>query len=174
MRLALAVLALAALPVVATAQTAPTWPVRIPSSGGEVIIPSKGAQWAYDNIRFAPARRIGDTLYVSGMIAGPRDGEGTDAAAFEAQVRRAFKILDQTLKASGASFDDVAMINSFHVWDGPNFKGTRDDQIVVINKIKAEFIKGPHPAWTAVGTTGLLDPRGVVEIQLIAHVPARP
>ena len=78
------------------------------------------------------------------------------------------------LAEGGASFDDVAMINSFHVWDGPNFKGTRDEQIVVINKIKAEFIKGPHPAWTAVGTTGLLDPRGVVEIQLIAHVPARP
>jgi len=29
----------------------------------------------------------------------------------------------------------------------------------------------PHPAWTAVGTSGLLAPNGVVEIQMIAYVP---
>jgi enamine deaminase RidA (YjgF/YER057c/UK114 family) len=28
----------------------------------------------------------------------------------------------------------------------------------------------PHPAWTAVGTTGLALDTGVVEIQAIAHV----
>src|SRR5690606_14642660 len=128
MRLALAALLLAALPASALAQTPPTWPVKLPSSGGEVIIPSQGFQQAYDEIRFAPARRASDTLYVSGIIAGPREGEATDAAAFEVQIRRAFQILDRTLKASGVTFDDVVMINSFHVWEGPNFKGARDEQ----------------------------------------------
>lgn len=30
----------------------------------------------------------------------------------------------------------------------------------------------PYPAWTAVGTTGLLSDGGIVEIQLIARVPS--
>jgi hypothetical protein len=30
-------------------------------------------------------------------------------------------------------------------------------------------MKPPYPAWTAVGTTGLLSDGGIVEIQLIAH-----
>lgn len=175
MRLALAALAFCALPAAALAQPAPApgYPVTILSSGGEVIIPTPGHQRAYDQYHYAPARRAGDTLYVSGDIVGPIGDEGTDVAAFEAQVRRTFRQLDRTLKAAGVTFDDVVMINSFHVWEGPNFPAPRDEQIAIINKVKAEYIKGPHPAWTAVGTTGLLAPRGVVEIQLIAHVPSK-
>jgi enamine deaminase RidA (YjgF/YER057c/UK114 family) len=30
-----------------------------------------------------------------------------------------------------------------------------------------------HPAWTAVGTTGLLATDGVVEIQMIAYAPRK-
>ncbi len=156
-------------PVAALAQD---WPRVIPAPGGEVIIPSAGHQRAYDDYNYAPARRAGDTLYVSGVIVGPVGEEGTGAAAFEAQVRRAFKQLDGVLKASGATFDDVVMINSFHLWDGaPGID--RDGQVAIINRVKAEYIKGPHPAWTAVGTTGLLAPRGVVEIQLVAHAPGK-
>lgn len=166
MRLILALLA----GVIALPAGAQDYPRRLPSSGGETIIPSAGWQGSYDSIQYAPARRVGDTLYVSGAIVGRGESEGTDAAAFEVQVRRAFRQLDETLKAAGATFDDVAMINSFHVWEGPDFTGGRMEQIEIINRVKAEYIKGPHPAWTAVGTTGLLAPRGIVEIQLIAHV----
>jgi hypothetical protein len=31
-------------------------------------------------------------------------------------------------------------------------------------------MKAPYPAWTAVGTTGLLSDSGIVEVQLIAKV----
>ena len=49
--------------------------------------------------------------------------------------------------------------------------GTREDHINALIEVKNEFMKPPHPAWTAVGTTGLLEPTGLVEIQLIAHIP---
>jgi enamine deaminase RidA (YjgF/YER057c/UK114 family) len=39
--------------------------------------------------------------------------------------------------------------------------------------VKDEFMPAPHPAWTAVGTTGLLAEDGVVEIQMIAYAPRR-
>jgi len=177
MRALPAALVLAALLAgAASAQPAPApkpaTPERIPSSGGEVIIPDGQSRWAYDNIQFAPARRVGDTLYVSGVIAGKAPGEhGSDIEAYKAGLRQAFRHLERTLKASGASFDDVVMINSFHVWNSPHFKGTRDEHIAAVIAVKAEFMKGPHPAWTAVGTTGLLADSGLVEIQLIARVP---
>jgi len=174
MRLLTAALILAAtLPGAALAQDTPTYPVRLPSSGGEVIIPSRGGLHAHDEVGYAPARRAGDALYVSGAIVFRAEGEGTDAAAFEAQVRRTLTSLNRTLEAAGASMDDVALINSFHVWEGPDFAGSRNEQIEVIARVWREFSNGPRPAWTAVGTTGLLGTGGIVEIQLTAHSPAR-
>lgn len=158
------------LPGVALAQTA-EYPKRIPSPGGEVIIPSRGGQYAHDQIGYAPARRAGDVLYVSGAIVGRAPDEGTDVAAFEVQVRRALTQLNRTVTAAGATMDDVALINSFHVWEGPDFTGTRMEQIEVIARVWREFSTGPRPAWTAVGTTGLLGERGIVEIQLTVHAP---
>ena len=156
----------------AMAQTAPTFPLRLPSPGGEVIIPSRGGQYAHDQVGYAPARRAGYTLYVSGAIVFRGEGEGSDAAAFEAQVRRTLTGLNRTLEAAGATMDDVALVNSFHVWEGPDFTGSRMEQIEIIARVWREFAQGPRPAWTAVGTTGLLGTGGIVEIQLTAHAPA--
>lgn len=172
MRIAVAAIILGlAAPGLASAQTA-DYPKRLPAPGGEVIIPGPGGQRAHDEIGYAPARRAGDTLYISGAIVGRGPGEGTDAAAFEAQVRRTLTYLNRTAAAAGASLDDVVMINSFHVWDGPDFTGTKDQQIEIIARVWREFSDGPRPAWTAVGTTGLLGEGGIVEIQLIVHSPA--
>lgn len=169
-RLALPVLcALIATPVLAQE----AYPKKIPAPGGEVIILTERGQKAYDEIKYAAARRVGDMLYVSGVIVGRGKDEGTDPESFKKQVRRAFASLDTVLKASGSSFEDVVMINSFHVWEGPDQPAPRWEQINMINAVKSEFIKGPYPAWTAVGTTGLLAPNGIVEIQLIARVPTK-
>ena len=180
MRLAtVSALALALLSVrsVARAQTpvqtpAQTFPVHIPTSNGEVILATPTAQKNYDEYGFAGVRRAGDMIYISGVIAGRRNSQdGTDVEAFKGQVRRAFTYLEGELKAAGVGFDDVVMINTFHVWQGPNFAGTRDDQFKAFEAVKDEFMKGPHPAWTAVGTTGLLSDGGIVEIQMIAKAP---
>jgi enamine deaminase RidA (YjgF/YER057c/UK114 family) len=144
---------------------------RIPAASGEVILATEGDKKLYDRMHFAAARRAGDVLYISGVIVGPRTGEGTDVDAFKDQARRAFRSLEGTLKAAGASFADVAMINSFHVFDGPGFSGSRMDQFTALGAVKDEFMPAPHPAWTAVGTSGLLSDTGVVEIQMIAHLP---
>lgn len=159
----------------ATAQTeAGAYPKTVPSAGGEVVIPSEAARDAYERIKFAPARRAGDYLYVSGVIAGPRSpNEGTDVEAFKGQVRRAFQSIQRTLAAEGLGFGDVVMINSFHVWSGPGFSGDREAQFAAFSAVKDEFMPPPHPAWTAVGTTGLLVERGVVEIQMIAYAPRK-
>ena len=170
--LALAALIAAGLAGQAAAQ-APATPEIIPAPGGEVIIPTPSHRKAYDAYGFAPARRAGDTLYISGVVFFRAPGEGDDVEAFKTQARRGFRQLETILKASNASFADVVMINSFHVWESPNFAGTRDQQFEVLKAVKDEFMPGAHPAWTAVGTSGLLAPRGIVEVQMIAHAPKR-
>lgn len=149
------------------------WPRVIPTVDGAVYIPSELWRSSYDNIGYAPARRAGDTVFLSGMIVGRAEGEGSDVAAFKEQARRTFRNLGVVLEAAGLGFENVAMINTFHVWDTPHFSGSRDDQINALAEVKGEFMREPHPAWTAVGTTGLLSDAGIVEIQLIAHAPPR-
>lgn len=148
----------------------PGYPLRLPAPGGEVILPDQRAKENHDEWRYASARRLGDTLYVSGVIVHRRKDEGTDVAAFKLQTRRALQRLKTIVEAANSDFQHVVMINSFHVWQGPDFTGTRDEQFQAFEDVIGEFMKAPYPAWTAVGTTGLLGSGGIVEVQLIAKV----
>lgn len=145
-------------------------PRRIPTRDGEVTLVNDRDVFLYDNFKFAAVRRAGNVLYVSGVIAGPEKGEARDVDGFKVQLRRAFGTLKGTLAAAGAGFEHVAMINSFHVWSGANFEGDSRAQLSAFIAVKDEFMPPPHPAWTAVGTTGLAIDTGVVEIQMIAHL----
>ena len=154
-----------------TAQAADDkYPIKLPAPGGEVILPTPRAKEFHEKLRFAAVRRVDDMLYVSGVIVHRQAGEGNDVAAFKVQVRRALEDLRFNLEASGSDFEHVVMINSFHVWQGPHFSGSRDQQFEAFEEVIGEFTKSPYPAWTAVGTTGLLGEGGIVEVQLIAKV----
>lgn len=146
-----------------------TEPLRIPTSNGEVILPGPRDKEAYDQYGYAAVRRAGDLVFISGVVIGRRPDEGSDVPAFKDQVRRGFRRIETCLKAAGLNFDDVVMINSFHVWEGPNFRGSRADQFKAFEEVKEEFMRGPKPAWTAVGTTSLLPDAGIVEVQMIAQ-----
>lgn len=147
------------------------WPLKIPSPNGEVVLASEAEKRSYDEYRYAAARRVDNMLYVSGVVIGRRDSEGKDVAAFKQQVRRGFERLKTTLQASGADFSNVVMVNSFHVWEGPNFAGTVDEHWDTFYEVAGEYFKAPYPAWTAVGTTALLAKTGIVEVQLIVRLP---
>jgi enamine deaminase RidA (YjgF/YER057c/UK114 family) len=149
------------------------YPMVIPAPHGSVILPDENSKWAYDNFRYAAVRRVDDTLYISGVVIGPREGEKRDAEAFKQQVHRGFQRLQTILKSAGATFEDVVMINSFHVWEGPDFEGTKQQHFALFEEVADTYLKPPYPAWTAVGTTGLLGTNSIVEVQLIAHLPRR-
>ena len=169
MRSKMAVSILPLLSVAAlAAEPATPWPLKLPTPGGEVILPDAGAKESHDNWRYSAARRLGDQIYISGVVVYREKNEGKDVAAFKLQVRRALERLGRTLEAADSDWSHVAMINSFHVWQGPDFNGTRDEHFQAFEEVIGEFIKPPYPAWTAVGTTGLLGSNGIVEVQLIA------
>ena len=147
------------------------FPMRIPAPNGEVILAGQREKNSYDEYRYAASRRVDNMLYVSGVVMGRAPDEGNDIPAFKVQLRRGFERLKATLAAAGATFADVVMVNSFHVWQGPNFAGTPDEHWDAFSEVAAEYFSAPHPAWTAVGTSGLLAKTGIVEVQLIVRLP---
>jgi len=91
-------------------------PRRISLAGGEIVLQTERDHFAYDSWHFAPARRAGDFVYVSGIIVTRDPGQAPSPANFAASLRDAFQELGQQLQAYGSSFQDVVMLTTFHDW----------------------------------------------------------
>lgn len=108
---------------------------------------------------FSEAIVTGDTVYLSGVVAGaPRQGR-----ALEASYEQTFKQLGDILKRAGVSWDDVVDITSYHTDIVP--------QIEAMKTVKNRYVKAPFPAWTAIQVTRLLPEQGITEIKLVAKKP---
>ena len=131
-----------------------------PASDHKIIYSDNpGVRQFQDKIGWADAVVAGDIVYVSGVIASKRaSDEGLEPA-----YTRAFDQLTQILARAGVSWADVVEVRSFHT--DPNA------QIDAMAAVKRRYRASPDPAWTAVGTSGLLSPSGITEIALIAHRP---
>ncbi|HET9354921.1 MAG TPA: Rid family hydrolase [Sphingomicrobium sp.] len=135
-----------------------------PSGGARqqavVVMPDNpGQRRMQEEIGWADAVVSNGVVHVSGVPAFLAPGETDTEKAYV----RAFEKLGKTLQRAGVSWDDVVSITTYHT--------DVNAQIETFAKVKARYIKGPPPAWSAIGTNGLLQPGGLVEIALIAHVP---
>ncbi len=127
----------------------------------EIIIP-EGWRQTYDNWGFAPAVRTEDgTIYVSGVVASLR-GEGSYEEQYAEGFRAALETIANILETGGASMDDVVQLMTFHT--------DLARQVDTAVRVRKEMMNPPHPAWTAVGTTALVPPLGVTEIQVVAKI----
>lgn len=117
----------------------------------ERIIP-EGMRRTYDNFHYAPIVKVGNTLYLSGVVAGDEDPEQ--------QFESAFRNLDRVLQAAGSSLADVVEMTTFHV----NMR----EHVQTFMMVKDRFVKEPYPTWTAIGVETLFSPRSLVEIRVVA------
>ncbi len=124
-----------------------------------IIPPSM--QSFYDGYHFAPAVVDGDHLRCSGVI-GINMADGSVAADPGTQFKQAFENLAEVLKAGGASFGDITEMTTFHV--------DLQKHLPTFMEVKDIYIKEPYPAWTAIGTTELAIPGGLVEVRVTARV----
>ena len=122
-----------------------------------IVPPSSKA--VSEGFQFAPAVRIGDQILVSG-IAGV-DAEGRLPPDFRNQARNVFMTLEAILNESGATLDDVASLNSYHV-------GDLQSQLRELVDVEATRIRPPHPIWTGIGVTQLGVPGALLEISAVA------
>ena len=126
----------------------------------QVIMPENARQrQMQEQIGWADAVVSNGVVHVSGVPAYLAPGETDSEKAYV----RAFEKLGNTLKRAGASWDDVVSITTYHTNPAA--------QLETFAKVKARYMKSPPPAWSAVGTTALLQPGALVEIAVIAHVP---
>jgi reactive intermediate/imine deaminase len=139
------------LPVVAFAQVKRTNPPALSTPTGythvvEVTGPAK-------------------TIYISGQIAYDKDGKIVGAPGdMKAQAEQVFKNLQTALAAAGAKFSDVVKMNSY-ITDMSKVQAVRD--------VRAQYFKDATPASTFVEVKGLVRPELLLEIEVVAVVPAR-
>nr|NUR36570.1 hypothetical protein [Sphingomonas sp.] len=109
---------------------------------------------------FADAVVTGDTIYLSGVVAGLRPGETDLQVAYD----RAFQRIGKILERAGAGWDDVVDITSFHT----NLKS----QMPAIVAVKNKYIHAPPAAWTAIQVVRLIPDAGITEIKITAKLAA--
>ena len=99
------------------------------------------------------------------VLSGIPAGHG---ATYEEKIHNLFEDLKATLNASGAQMEDVVEIDTFHsqVKNTEEFDAEFKRFTSVYN---AYFPKG-YPAWTAVGTTALLNTGAPVEMRAVAII----
>ncbi|MFT7598285.1 MAG: enamine deaminase RidA (YjgF/YER057c/UK114 family) [Acidimicrobiales bacterium] len=125
---------------------------------GPIIPP--GQEKTYERFHFAPAYRVGDMLYVSGVIGTNEKGRAPEDASEE--FTNTFANLGSTLEAAGSSLDGIVEMTSFHV--------DMDNTLGAFIAAKDVAISEPYPAWTAIGCTGLAIPGARVEVKVTAKV----
>jgi enamine deaminase RidA (YjgF/YER057c/UK114 family) len=111
-------------------------------------------EWGYSDAIIS-----GDSIYLSGIVVGQREGESLEAA-----YERTYGQIGAILKRAGASWDDVVDITSFHT--------DVVEQMPAIVAVHKRHVKAPYPAWTAIDVDRLIPERGLTEIKIVARRPS--
>lgn len=110
---------------------------------------------------WADAVVVGDTVYISGVVASTNEGD----KSLEDAYTRAFDHIGEILTKAGASWDDVVDITTYHT--------DVTAQMQAISAVKNRHIRAPFPAWTAIQVARLIPDKGITEIKMVAKLPAR-
>jgi reactive intermediate/imine deaminase len=102
-------------------------------------------------------------IYVSGQIANDLEGNLVGPGDLRAQTRQVFENLQAILEANRATFADVVKIGTY-VTTLDNLDGMRE--------VRKEYLTAEPPASTAVQVVALVVPGAMIEIDLVAVVPA--
>jgi len=103
------------------------------------------------------------TIYISGQIAFDKDGAIVGAGDMKVQAEQVFKNLQAALAAAGAKFSDVVKMNTYI---------TDMDKAPAVREVRARYFGETTPASTLVQVVHLARPELMLEIEVIAVVPA--
>src|SRR6185436_4985482 len=105
----------------------------------------------------------GRTVYVSGQIALDKDGKLVGEGDMKAQAEQVFRNLQAALGAAGAAFKDVVKMNTYT---------TDISQMQPVREVRARYFGDTTPASTLVQVVRLARPEFLLEIEVIAALPA--
>jgi reactive intermediate/imine deaminase len=102
-------------------------------------------------------------FHVSGQIAIDTEGNLVGSGDVRAQTRQVFENLKAILEANGATFADAVKIGTYL---------TTLDDLAGMREVRSEYLTAEPPASTAVQVVALVVPEALIEIDLVAVVPA--
>ncbi len=105
----------------------------------------------------------GTLLLVSGQIAVDAAGAPVGGDSMAEQTRRVFDALGAVLAAHGAGFSDVVNVRTFL---------TDMDRLREYGAVRLEYLKDPQPTSTTVEVSRLFRPEALLEVDLVAALPA--
>ena len=130
-----------------------------PREGTTVLMPTdERLRKVWEDWGFAEAVVRGDTIYLSGVVAGLTPGETDPAAAYD----RAFRTIGSILARAGSSWDDVLDMTTYHTDVTAQFE--------TFKTVRSRYVKAPYPTWTAIDVDRLIPENGLVEIKVIAQI----
>jgi 2-iminobutanoate/2-iminopropanoate deaminase len=102
-------------------------------------------------------------IHVSGQVAMDAEGNLVGPGDLRAQTRQVFENLKAILEANGATFADAVKIGTYL---------TTLDDLAGMREVRSEYLIADPPASTAVQVVALVVPEALIEIDLVAVVPA--
>jgi enamine deaminase RidA (YjgF/YER057c/UK114 family) len=122
---------------------------------------SGGAPWP-ERYTFAPALRVGRTVYISGTTGTDDSGTVTAPGDIVEQTRQIFRKFERLLNAAGGSCADIVQTIDYI---------TTTERYRETAAVRREFLKGAQPTATGVIVAGLLRKDAVIEINAVAVLP---
>lgn len=109
---------------------------------------------------YSPGVRVGDTIYVSGVLAMDGDGNIVGEGDIKAQTRQVIDSIKSVVEAGGGSVSDIAF-NQIFLSDLANYAG--------MNEVYAEYFGTNPPARYCI-KADLVKPEFLIEISSTAHI----
>jgi 2-iminobutanoate/2-iminopropanoate deaminase len=111
---------------------------------------------------YTDAVRVGNLLFVSGLVAVDERGELVGGDDVAAQARQVFANMRAVLDAAGCGFADIVKVTVYL---------TDVDDRPKINLVRREVFGKARPASTLVEVSRLAVPGARVEIEAVAAIP---
>ncbi len=102
-------------------------------------------------------------IHVSGQVALDPEGVLVGIGDLRAQTERVFENLALVLESNGATFADVVKIQTYF---------TTLEDLAGSREVRARYLPAEPPASTAVQVVALVLPEALIEVDVVAVVPA--
>jgi enamine deaminase RidA (YjgF/YER057c/UK114 family) len=113
--------------------------------------------------RWSNALRVGDMLFISGMVSRAADGTTIQGADEYEQAKIIFGKIRHLVAAAGGAMSDVVKVTIYVV----NIKNNTE-----VWRARQEFFTGDFPCSTLVEVRSLATPEILVEIEAVAFIGA--
>lgn len=122
------------------------------------IVP-EAMQPLYDDWRMSPGLACNGFVFLTGLNGVWPDGRVSSDPA--RQIKDAFAQVELVLHEAGLNFGHVVEMTSYHV-------GLRD-HLNLFKSLRADYVREPYPAWTAIEVAGFASEGVIVELRVIAR-----